>query len=134
MRCCCVASPPANTPNRPASARRRRSNTARPTTRRSRRSWTWPAQDRWEEAQTKADALYQETRKNPIIDARPYLGGSAIGQQRREQALEDKIREIDAKNSVFNPTIKSLLTENKDRGLPPRKDVRDAVDRIENTP
>jgi len=26
------------------------------------------------------------------------------------------------------------LTEQKDRGLPPRKDVRDAVDRIENTP
>ncbi|HWI56297.1 MAG TPA: type II secretion system protein GspD, partial [Bacillota bacterium] len=37
-------------------------------------------------------------------------------------------------NSVFNPTIKSLLLENKDRGLPARKDVRDAVDRIENTP
>ena len=56
------------------------------------------------------------------------------GQQRREQALENEIREIDAKNSAFNPTIKSLLNENKDRGLPARKDIRDAVDRIENSP
>ncbi len=55
-------------------------------------------------------------------------------QTRREQALEDKIREIDARNSVFSPTIKSLLTEQRDRGLPPRKDVRDAVSRIENSP
>src|SRR5208283_6039491 len=50
------------------------------------------------------------------------------------QALEDKIREVDAKNSVFDPTFKSLLTEQKDRGLPPRKDARDTLDRIEHTP
>jgi len=48
--------------------------------------------------------------------------------------LEDKIRSIDAKNSAFNPTVKELLIEKKDRGLPPKKDVRDAVDRIENSP
>src|SRR5213076_2946497 len=40
----------------------------------------------------------------------------------------------DLGKSPFNPTIQSLLTEKKDRGLPARKDVRDAVDRIENTP
>src|SRR5262249_22925120 len=53
---------------------------------------------------------------------------------RRAQALEEEIRSIDAKNSVFNPTLKSLFLEQKDRGLPARKDIRDAVDRIENTP
>ena len=56
------------------------------------------------------------------------------GQQRRAQALENEIRAIDAKNSVFDPTLKSILKENKDRGLPARKDIRDAVDQIENTP
>ncbi|MCZ7384161.1 MAG: hypothetical protein O8C63_05360, partial [Candidatus Methanoperedens sp.] len=55
-------------------------------------------------------------------------------QKRHEQALEDKIREIDAASSVFNPTIVDLLTENKDRGLPATKDVRDTVHRIESTP
>jgi type IV pilus assembly protein PilQ len=56
------------------------------------------------------------------------------GHQRREQELENQIRDIDAKNSVFSPTIKSLLTENRDRGLPARKDIRDTVDQIEKAP
>jgi len=55
-------------------------------------------------------------------------------QKRREQALEDRIRNIDAKSSVFNPTPQSLLLEKKNRGLPATKDVRDTVQRIENTP
>src|SRR5512137_1168540 len=88
---------------------------------------------RWEEAQTKATALHEMAPKNPVVE-RVYTWVVQTGQQRREQALENEIREIDAKNSVFSPTIKSLLTENKDRGLPARKDIRDAVDRIENTP
>ena len=90
-------------------------------------------QGRWEEAQTKATALHEMAPKNPVVE-RVYTWVTQAGQQRREQALENEIREIDAKNSVFNPTIKSLLKENKDRGLPPRKDIRDAVDQIENTP
>ena len=90
-------------------------------------------QGRWEDAQAKANALYQREPKNAIIE-RVHTWVNQQTQQRREQALEDKIRDIDAQNSVFNPTIQSLLTEKKDRGLPARKDVRDAVDRIENTP
>jgi type IV pilus assembly protein PilQ len=88
---------------------------------------------RWEEAQAKATALHEMAPKNPVVE-RVYTWVVQTGQQRREQALENEIREIDAKNSVFNPTIKSLLKENKDRGLPARKDIRDAVDRIENSP
>jgi type IV pilus assembly protein PilQ len=87
----------------------------------------------WEEAQTKATALHEMVPKNPVVE-RVYNWVVQTGQQRREQAVENEIREIDAKNSVFSPTIKSLLTENKDRGLPARKDIRDAVDRIENSP
>ena len=90
-------------------------------------------QGRWEEAQTKATALHDMAPKNPLVE-RVYTWVMQTGQQRREQALENEIRAIDAKNSVFDPTIKSLLTENKDRGLSARKDVRDAVDRIEKSP
>ena len=88
---------------------------------------------RWEEAQVKATALREMAPKNAVVE-RVYSWVVQTGQQRREQAVENEIREIDAKNSVFSPTIKSLLTENKDRGLPARKDIRDAVDRIENMP
>lgn len=88
---------------------------------------------RWEEAQAKANLLYQRDPKNALVE-RVHNWVNQQTQQRREQALEDRIRDIDAENSPFNPTPKSLLTERKDRGLPARKDVRDAVDRIENTP
>jgi type II secretory pathway component GspD/PulD (secretin) len=90
-------------------------------------------QGKWEQAQVKATALHDEAPSNAIVE-RVYTWVEQAGQQRREQALENEIRTIDAKNSTFDPTIKSLLKENKDRGLPARKDIRDAVDRIENSP
>ena len=34
----------------------------------------------------------------------------------------------------MNPSIKELWKESKDRGLPPRKDIRDALDMIEAEP
>ncbi len=89
-------------------------------------------QNRWEEAQEKAIQLFNKDPKNPLI-TRVYTWVNQQAQQRREQALEDKIRSIDSKNSVFSPTVKSLLKEQRDRGLPPRKDVRDAVDKIESS-
>jgi type IV pilus assembly protein PilQ len=90
-------------------------------------------QNRWEEAQAKTDEIYLKDPKNPMLTRiRSWVTQQA--QQRRQQMLENKIRDIDAQHSVFNPTPKSLLTERKDRGLEARKDVRDVVDRIENTP
>src|ERR1035441_455945 len=78
----------------------------------------------WEEAQAKATALRDMAPKSAVVE-RVYSWVVQTGQQRRQQALEDEIREIDARNSVFNPTIKSLLKENKDRGLPAdRKSTR----------
>jgi type IV pilus assembly protein PilQ len=91
------------------------------------------AKERWEDAEAKAAALHQRDPKNPMVD-RVYTWVMQSGQKRREQALENKIRDIDSKNSVFSPSLKDLLTEKKDRGLPATKDVRDAVHRIENTP
>ncbi len=91
------------------------------------------AKNRWEEAQAKANALAVEDPKSPMV-ARIRTWIEQQAEAKRAQALEDKIREIDAKNSVFSPTIKSLLTEQRDRGLPARKDIRDAVSRIENSP
>src|SRR5882672_3098609 len=89
--------------------------------------------ERWEEAQVKADALFQIAPQNVMVQ-RVHGWVIESRQKRREQALEDKIREIDAKDSVFNPTLQGLAKEQKDRGLLNRKDVRDAVDQIENAP
>lgn len=88
---------------------------------------------RWEDAEAQTRALIA---KDPQDTAAQRLLGWVQKQReiQRNKALEDRIREIDAKHSVFNPTVKDLLTESKDRGLPPRKDVRDMVDQIEATP
>ena len=89
--------------------------------------------NRWEEARTKAAALVQSDPLNVML-LRLQTWVEQQGQKRREQSLEDEIRKIDAKSSVFNPTIPGLLREQKDRGLPARKDVRDAIDQIESQP
>ena len=89
--------------------------------------------NQWEEAQAKSAGVLQRDPKNAMLQ-RLNTWVAQEGKKRREQALEDEIRNIDAKNSVYNPGVRSLITENKDRGLPPRKDVRDAVDLIENAP
>lgn len=91
------------------------------------------AKDKWEDAQVKANILFQRDPKNPLLD-RVHSWVFQEGQKRRAQALENKIRDIDARNSVFNPDLKDLATEKKDRGLPASKDVRDTVHRIENSP
>lgn len=87
----------------------------------------------WEKAEQLATDLYEGNPGDTGVD-RIYKWVLQQRKVRRAQEVEDKIREIDAKNSVFNPTVPGLLTEKKDRGLPPRKDVRDTVEQIENTP
>jgi len=95
-------------------------------------------QDQWEEAETLATQVYDRESASPgPMDPsveRIYRWVTKQSQIIRDQALEDKIRQIDSKNSVFSPTLKSLVTEQTDRGLPPRKDLRDAVQDIEATP
>ena len=90
-------------------------------------------QGKWEEAEERATQLSENDPQDPAI-RRVHTWVMKQRQLRRDQAVEDKIREIDAKNSVFNPTLGSLIREKKDRGLPPRKDVRDAIQQLEATP
>lgn len=88
---------------------------------------------RWEEAEERATQLSENDPQDASI-RRVHTWVMKQRQLRRDQAVEDKIREIEAKNSVFNPSLGSLLREKKDRGLPPRKDVRDAIQQLEATP
>ena len=92
----------------------------------------------WEEAEILSAEVYnRESAKPGQMDPsveRVYRWVSKQSQTIRDQALEDRIRQIDSKNSVFSPSVKSLITDQTDRGLPPRKDLRDAVQEIEATP
>ena len=88
---------------------------------------------KWEEAETRANALWARAPQDPAaIRMRDWVRKQR--EKSRDQALEDQIRSIEASDSVFNPTLKDIVTEKKDRGLPPRKDVRDAIQQIEATP
>lgn len=87
----------------------------------------------WEEAQVQSEALLKRDPGNPML-MRLQVWVTQQQRKRREQKLEDEIRAIDSKDSPYNPTALSLITEEKDRGLPARKDVRDAVDLIESKP
>ena len=88
---------------------------------------------RWSEAELRAQTLHEV---DPSDDAIQRVRGWVITQRelRQAQNLEAAIREIDANNSVFNPTLPELLMEDKNRGLPPRKDVRNVLDMIDAVP
>lgn len=91
------------------------------------------SKNRWDDAMEKAKALEQKAPN----DGQVIRVKSWVEKQRNaylERNVEDKIREIDAKNSSFNPSIIDVFTENKDRGLQPRKDIRDAIQKIESEP
>ena len=85
---------------------------------------------KWEEAEAEVGLLLQ---KHPEDTTLLRIGEWAATQKTllRQQAIEDRIRTIDAKQSGMNPSIKELWQESKDRGLPPRKDIRDALEMIE---
>ena len=88
---------------------------------------------KWEEAEAEVGLLL---KKNPEDATLKRIDAWVIKQKTllREQAIEDRIRTIDAKQSGMNPSIKELWKESKDRGLLPRKDIRDALDMIEAEP
>ncbi len=86
-----------------------------------------------EQAEVKSKALMERFPDDPSLD-RLYNWISDKRKIDRDRAIEDKIREIDSKGSPFNPTVKSLLTGQKDRGLTPRPLLRDAVEEIEKQP
>ncbi|HEX5219075.1 MAG TPA: type II secretion system protein GspD [Verrucomicrobiae bacterium] len=90
--------------------------------------------NQWEEARIKAAGLLQFDPTNTMLQR---LNTWVLQQSKRlrEQALEDEIRNIDAQNNAtYNPSAMDVLTEKEGRGLPARKDVRDAVDLIESSP
>lgn len=90
-------------------------------------------QDRWEDAQAKADVLRQQAPSDAMVE-RVHGWVTQSAQKAAEKRVEDKIREVDSSKSVFNPTIPGLLRENKDRGLPASKDIRDTISKIESSP
>jgi type IV pilus assembly protein PilQ len=88
---------------------------------------------KWEEAEAEVGLLLQQ---HPEDNTLKRISEWVATQKTllREQAIEDRIRTINAKQSGMNPSIKELWKESKDRGLPPRKDIRDALEMIQAEP
>ncbi|HON08528.1 MAG TPA: hypothetical protein PLW02_10570, partial [Verrucomicrobiota bacterium] len=91
------------------------------------------SRNRWDEALDKAIILEEKAPGDEDVQ-RVKIWVEKQRKQYMESNIEDKIRVIDAGNSSFNPNPITLFTESKDRGLPPRKDVRDAIQKIESEP
>lgn len=89
--------------------------------------------NKWEEAESRASALYALDPKDVSVQ-RVYNWVKTEGPKRREKALEDKIRNVASKESRFNPTLESILLDQKSKGLPPRGDLREAIEQIKATP
>ncbi len=88
---------------------------------------------KWEEAEAEAGLLLQQYPEDVTL----MRIGEWVATQKtllREQAIEDRIRTINAKQTGMNPSIKELWRESKDRGLPPRKDIRDVLEMIQSEP
>ena len=88
---------------------------------------------KWEEAEAEVGLLLQ---KHPDDTTLLRIGAWVATQKTllRQQAIEDRIRTIDARQTGMNPSIRDVWNDNKSRGLPPRKDIRDALDMIEAEP
>ena len=88
---------------------------------------------KWEEAEAEISLLLQEHPEDPVVQR---ISEWVTTQKTllRQQAIEDRIRSVNARQTGMNPTLKELWNESKDRGLPPRKDLRDALEMIEATP
>ena len=88
---------------------------------------------KWEEAEAEISLLLQEHPEDPVLQR---ISEWVTTQKTllRQQAIEDRIRSVNARQTGMNPTLKELWNESKDRGLPPRKDLRDALEMIEATP
>ncbi len=92
------------------------------------------AQKQWVQAKAMAADLLKDFPDDET--AQRIANWTAREEQvQRSKAVEDTIRDIEAKqDTTFNPTIKSILTDGSGRAQPLRKDVRDAVQKIEAAP
>ncbi len=89
--------------------------------------------NQWDLAAKKSQVLAAKSPNNQRIQR---LNKWVLTESERfmDKALEDRIRGINDNNSVFSPTPFSLLTEENNRGLPPKRDIRDVVEAIEKSP
>ncbi|MAE30868.1 MAG: type II secretory pathway protein [Verrucomicrobiales bacterium] len=88
---------------------------------------------KWEEAEAEVSLLLQQYPEDNTL----LRIGDWVATQKtllREQAIEDRIRSIDATHTGMNPTAKDIWKDEKSRGLPPRKDIRDALEMIQAEP
>jgi type IV pilus assembly protein PilQ len=84
----------------------------------------------WEDAASQAGLLYAMNPDNRTVE-RVYRWTIAEGQRRREKALETELRGIESQDSRFNPNVRSVLLEQRSRGLDLPNELRQALDDVQ---
>jgi len=91
------------------------------------------SRNQWEEAETRASALYALDPKDVSVQ-RIYNWVKAEGPKRLNKKLEDQIRDVNAKDNPFYPTVKSIVTDKKTRGLELRPELRETIEQMKSAP
>ncbi len=87
----------------------------------------------WDEASIQASALYALDPDDPEIE-RIHNWVEKESQRRGQKALEEELRDIEAQDSRFSPTVRSILFDRRSRGLSLPTDLRNAIDELERAP
>lgn len=87
--------------------------------------------DKWEEAEIQASGLRALDPEDPRV-IRLHNWVNAEIKRRSEQVLEDELANISAKDSRFNPTVRSVFLEHRKRGLPLSMDLRESLNELAN--
>ncbi len=87
----------------------------------------------WDEAITQAEGLYALDPEDPEIE-RIHKWVQTESKLRRQRVMEDEIRDIEAHDSRFSPTVRSVLFDRRSRGLPLPTDLRNAISELEREP
>ena len=89
--------------------------------------------NKWGEAEKQADALltlYPDD--SSVLRVQKWV--KTEGPKQKEKELEGQIRDVVARDTRFNPTLGSIIKDPKIKKLPPRSDLREAIEQINATP
>ena len=87
----------------------------------------------WDEARTQASALYALDPEDPEIE-RIYNWVEMEIKRRQQKAMEEELRDIEAQDSRFSPSVRSILFDRRSRGLSLPTDLRNTLDELSRQP
>ncbi len=87
----------------------------------------------WDEAMTQASGLYALDPDDAEVE-RIYTWVEKERRRRQQKALEGELHDIEAQDSRFSPTLRSVLFDRRSRGLSLPTDLRNTLDELDRQP